>query len=479
MLECEQALEKLSAALQGIYCLVSHPHMENGKRYNAASMIYDGKILATYHKQHLPNYSVFDEKRYFVEDNKPCVITIKDIPMAIAICEDIWYTDPYQQAKDGGAKIILSPNGSPFAVNIESRRLSTFRKGLNIGKMPLVYVNRVGGQDDLLFDGGSMVLDSNGVVRVHAGFFEEQLLCVDFDFSSDEPAIHSPFVPTLPRNDEEKIYNALLTSIKEYFQKNKLPGALLGLSGGIDSALVLALAVDALGKDNVEAIIMPSEHTSPMSFEIAYELIKNFGVRHQEIAIDDHVALFSKKLKNHLGPNPKPIVDQNIQARCRAIILMALSNNTGSLVLVTGNKSEMAVGYTTLYGDMAGGFAPLKDVPKTMVYRLVNYRNSISPQIPQAVIDRPPTAELASGQTDQDSLPPYDILDAIIEHYVKETMSIDEIVAKGFSKEVIERVIKLIQQNEYKRRQAPVGVRISRQAFGRDRRYPITQGYIK
>lgn len=477
MKDCEDALDALVKSIHGIYALVSHPHMEHGKRYNAASMIHDGKILVTYHKQHLPNYSVFDEKRYFVEDNKPCVITIKDIPMAIAICEDIWYTDPYKQAKDGGAKMILSPNGSPFAVNIESRRLSTFRKGLEAGPMPLVYVNRIGGQDDLLFDGGSMVLDAQGQVRVHAGFFEEQLVCVDFDFSETPVKIQSSFVPELPKNDEEKVYKGLVLALRDYITKNNIPGVLLGLSGGIDSALVLSLAVDAIGADKVEAIALPSRYTSKLSFDILHELVKNFGVKHREISIDAQVDSFVATLKDHLHSQTGTTL-QNIQARCRMIMLMALSNDTGKMVLNTGNKSEMAVGYTTLYGDLAGGFAVLKDVPKTMVYRLAKYRNTIAPVIPQSVIDRPPTAELAPGQTDQDTLPPYEILDQIIDRYVKETQGEAEIIAAGFAPEVVRKVISMIQRNEYKRRQAPPGVRISRQAFGRDRRFPITQRYI-
>lgn len=477
-------IDKASAGLQNfvdsinnIYCLVGHPHLENGKLYNAASLIYNGKILTTYFKQILPNYAVFDEHRYFHSGTKPCLVNIKDVPVAITVCYDVWHEDPIKQAEGVGARLMLTPNASPFEVNKDDRRQKTLGENAALGNIPIVYVNCVGGQDDLLFDGGSMVIDQNGHCAAHADFFKEQLFAVDFTFHKNTVDIATDFKQTPPKSILEKIYQALVLGVKDYVNKNNFPGVLLGLSGGIDSALVLAIAVDALGADRVETVMMPTKHTSQLSLDIANELVQNFQVKHHEISVDDIYHTFLKTLEGNVDPESQNVTAQNIQARARGVILMALSNQHGQLVLTTGNKSEMAVGYATLYGDMVGGFAVLKDVPKTMVYELVNYRNDIQQQFPQAVIDRPPTAELADNQQDQDSLPPYPILDEIIRRYVKKRQKISEIVTAGFKLDDIMHVVNLVKKNEYKRQQSPPGVRIFKQAFGRDRRYPITNKF--
>jgi NAD+ synthase (glutamine-hydrolysing) len=472
-----EAVNELKNTIRDIHCVVGHPHHSAKGLHNACSLIYNGTILSRYAKQHLPNYGVFDEKRYFVPGDSASVISIHGVLVGITICEDLWFTGPAQQAATLGARIILSPNASPFEINKQSRREVMLAERTKANGIPIVYVNCVGGQDDLVFDGGSMAVDSKGTVYQHAGFFNETLNLVECEVSSADAILqHTPFI--MP-SENEKIYNALVLGVKDYVQKNHFPGALIGLSGGIDSALTLAIAVDALGKDKVKAVMMPSRYTADISNEDALEMVKHIGIQSETISIEPIFTTVLSSLAPQFANTEVDITEENIQARCRGILLMALSNKSGNIVLTTGNRSELAVGYSTLYGDMAGGFCVLKDVPKTLVYQLSNYRNSISPIIPQRIIDRPPTAELAFNQKDEDSLPPYVQLDQILEHYLNQQKSLDEIVAEGFDYATVARVIKMINRNEYKRRQSPLGTRINNTAFGRDRRYPVTSGFNK
>jgi NAD+ synthase (glutamine-hydrolysing) len=475
--DANQALNELKLKIENIHCIVGHPHANSKGLHNACSVIYNGTILGRYSKQHLPNYGVFDERRYFVAGESHGVISIHDIPVGIVICEDLWFANPVEQAANQGARIILSPNASPFEVNKQTERQQMLAKRAKSANIPIVYANQVGGQDDLVFDGGSMVIDSDGKICQHAGFFKESLLPVDIDITPAESRVQqSPYI--LPP-DDEKIYQCLVLAVRDYVQKNNFPGALIGLSGGIDSALTLAIAVDALGKDRVSAIMMPSRFTADISVEDADALVKNLDVHHETLSIEAPFTSFLSTLAPVFGDKKPDITEENLQARCRGMLLMALSNKTGRIVLTTGNRSEMAVGYATLYGDMAGGFAVLKDIPKTVVYRLAKYRNQIEAIIPQRIIDRPPTAELAFDQKDEDSLPPYSILDQILTLYINQEQSIQEISNAGFDRGTVEKVIQLINRSEYKRRQAAVGPRIDHTAFGRDRRYPITSGYKK
>jgi NAD+ synthase (glutamine-hydrolysing) len=473
--EAEQAIRTFKTKVKNIYCLVGHPYATRKGLYNAASLIYNGKVLNRYAKQCLPNYGVFDEKRYFISGNKSGIVSIRNIPIGIVICEDLWHTKPIPETAKQGARLILSPNASPFEINKQKQRQQVLAKRAKAANIPIIYANLIGGQDDLVFDGGSMAVDADGRVCQHAGFFKENLLAVDVDFTAEDVKIQSTEF-TLP-SEEEKIYQCLVLGVRDYIQKNNLPGALIGVSGGIDSALTLAIAVDALGKDRVKAIVMPSRYTSDISLEDANTLINNFMIARETISIEPAFKSFLTLLAPVLKKRKADTTEENIQARCRGLIIMALANNSGTIVLNTSNHSEMAVGYSTLYGDMVGGFAVLKDVPKTLIYRLANYRNSIAAVIPQRIIDRAPTAELKFNQTDQDSLPPYAILDEILALYLNQQKSVADIIAAGYEEEIVEKVIRLIKLNEYKRRQAPVGIRIDHKAFARDRRYPITSGF--
>lgn len=475
ILQAEDALIEFKSKVKNIYCVVGHPHASPDGLFNACSLIHNGEILGRYAKQHLPNYGVFDECRYFVSGHSPCVIPINGIPVGLMICEDLWYDDPIQQAADEGARIILSPNASPFEIEKHEQRQLTLAKRATLNHLPIVYVNCVGGQDELIFDGGSMVVDSNGKICQHAGFFNETLMPVDFTFSDDEIQIQSkPFnIPNL----DERTYQALVMAVRDYVTHNHFTGAIVGVSGGIDFALTLAIAVDALGKDNVSAILLPSRYTAEMSNEDAILIANNLGVKYEIISIEPSFNSFLDCLKPVFTGKAPDVTEENLQSRCRGMILMAISNKTGRIVLTTGNRSEMATGYTTLYGDMAGGFAVLKDVPKTLVYTLARYRNQLNPVIPQRIIDRPPTAELAPNQLDEDSLPPYPILDRILYFYLNEQKNPDEIIAEGFSREIVLKTVHSIHKNEYKRRQAPIGARIDHKAFGRDRRYPVSSGF--
>ena len=469
------ALRELIDEVEDIYCVVGHPHLTPEGLHNACSLIYNGQILGEYAKQYLPNYGVFDEVRYFTPGHSPCVVPVHGIPVGIMICEDLWHRSPIQQAAEKGARLIVSPNASPFEIHKHNLRYDTFSRRAKEVSLPIVYVNCVGGQDDLVFDGGSMVMSQDGTICQHAGFFNEKLLPVEVDITKGKAEIQS--TPLSLPSEEERIYQALVLGARDYVEKNHFPGALVGVSGGIDSALTLAIAVDALGSEKVGAVLLPSRYTSEMSMEDALQLVSHLSVSYETISIEPAYNSFIDSLTTHfIGKNPE-ITEQNIQARCRGVIMMAISNKTGRLVLTTGNRSEMAVGYATLYGDMAGGFAVLKDVPKTLVYRLAEYRNKIKTVIPQRIIDRAPTAELAPNQKDEDSLPPYSVLDKLIELYIDKELPIKDIVAKGFDEDLVIKVVGLINRSEYKRRQAAVGVRIDHKAFGRDRRYPITSGF--
>jgi NAD+ synthase (glutamine-hydrolysing) len=471
---CEQALVRLAGQVSGITLLIGHPHQKNGKLYNAASVIENGKISATYHKQCLPNYSVFDEERYFQAGSTPLVFSHQGIKFGVMICADGWEPAPAMRAKQAGAEFLLALNASPYHMDKLETRYEVIAERAKETGLPIVYVNMVGGQDELVFDGASFVLDKTGKVTQQLPSFEEALEIVKID--GLQPNTHAPSRAVIsPKLSlEAAIYNALKLGLADYVNKNGFPSVVLGLSGGIDSALTLAIAVDALGKDRVKVVLMSSEFTANISVDDAIEMANLVGVKYSQIPIKDLFELFRETLAPEFGDLPFNTAEENLQARIRGMLLMALSNKFGSIVLTTGNKSEMAVGYSTLYGDMAGGFSLLKDVPKTLVYKLAEYRNGLSKIIPERIITRAPSAELRANQTDQDSLPPYEILDAIMQAYVEEDMSRDKIIKLGFSEKDVNRVTNLIDHNEYKRRQAPVGVRITQRGFGKDRRYPIT-----
>lgn len=472
------ALEQIKAAVTGIDLLVGYPEMGTKFSYNKASLIRDGAIVANYHKQHLPNYSVFDEKRYFISGCTPEIVDIKGIPAAITICEDLWYEGPMSQAIAAEAKLVLCINASPFDAHKDETRKKIMGTRAREGNMPLVYVNQVAGQDELVFDGGSMVLDEQGNVTAHANFFQEELLIADFE-QKDNQLLALPGKQIQPMTIEARIYQALVFGVRDYIEKNNFPRAIIGLSGGVDSALTLAIAVDAIGADRVEAIMMPSRYTSSMSLEDAQAQAETLNVNYRVISIENVFHAFLTSLADEFKQYAEDSTEENLQARCRGVILMAISNKKNAIVLATGNKSEMSVGYATLYGDMAGGFCVLKDIPKTMVYRLCQYRNQNQPIIPERVLTRAPSAELKADQVDQDSLPPYDILDQILELYIEKDLSPTTIIAAGFDPQTVNRICQLVDRNEYKRRQAAPGVRISEKAFGRDRRYPITSGFGK
>lgn len=473
--EVADALVILQNEITDIYVLVGYPERAKDGCYNAAAVIYNGEIVTNYRKQKLPNYGVFDEKRYFISAKKTCVFELYGVKTAITICEDLWGSAPMLQAKEQGAQLMLSINASPFDMYKPFKREQVMAERAKAGEMPLIYVNCVGGQDELVFDGGSMVLNANGDVVQHLDFFAASLTPIDISIKPEvTPEVKSALiVPPL----EERVYKALVMGVKDYIEKNHFPGVVIGLSGGIDSALTLAIAVDAIGSENVHGISMPSRYTRDISIEDAKIQAETMGVDFSVIPIKPMFDACLTSLSDEFRDYKPDVTEENIQARCRGILLMAVSNKKGYMVLSTGNKSEMAVGYSTLYGDMVGGFCALKDVPKTLVYKLAKYRNAITPAIPERVITRAPSAELAEDQVDQDSLPPYEVLDAILELYIEKDRSIAEIVAEGFAEDVVTKVVSMVIRNEYKRRQAPPGVRITARAFGRDRRYPITSGF--
>jgi len=471
-----KAIDRLLAEVDGISLVVGYPRRKEAGLFNMAGVIRDGEIVVEYAKQKLPNYQVFDEKRYFVAGNEPVVFPLNGVPVALSICEDLWHKEPIAKAASAGAKLVFNLNASPFHVDKLSERQDLLCQRVTETGMPILYVNQVGGQDELIFDGGSMAADVCGSVKYSAPCFEEGLFLVEFTFDGNNCRLASEREePVLSL--EALVYQALVTGVRDYVNKNGFKGVVLGLSGGIDSALTLAVAVDALGKDRVHAVMMPFRYTSTMSIEDAAEEAALLGVGYEVVSIESIYESFMGALDPLFVGTKKDTTEENLQARCRGVLLMALSNKKGYMVLTTGNKSEMAVGYATLYGDMVGGYSALKDVFKTLVFRLSNYRNSLGYVIPQRVIDRPPSAELAPDQVDEDSLPSYDILDQILAHYIEDDLSADQIIAQGFESETVNRVVRLVDVNEYKRRQAPVGVRITQRGFGRDRRYPITNGW--
>ncbi len=470
--QANQAVLDVAQKVKGIDVVLGFPELSDGNLYNSAAVLRDGKILTRYRKNALPNFGVFDEQRYFKSANQTCIFSIKETTLALTICEDIWQKNLVQKNKQAGADIIVTLNASPFHAGKIHQREDVVCQQAKEAAIPILYVNAIGGQDELIFDGASFVANAGGEVVFRAKEFEEQVSIVEFEDNVPGKSSCAPLYNVISSE-----YKALVLGVKDYVHKNGFKGAILGLSGGIDSALVLAIAVDALGVDQVEAVLMPSNYTQNMSNEDAILEAKALGVKHHIIAIEPAVTAFTDMLSEVFAGTKKDTTEENIQARCRGVLLMAISNKQGKLLLTTGNKSEMSVGYATLYGDMAGGFAPIKDVPKLLVYQLSEYRNTLSQVIPQRVITRPPSAELAPDQIDEDSLPPYSILDPILEMYVEQDKSALEIVSSGYLLADVNRAISLVDRNEYKRRQAPPGIRITPRAFGRDRRYPITSGY--
>lgn len=476
----EQALARIAAVATDIYVVVGYPIQRNDQLFNAAGVFFAGKQLAEYHKQCLPNYRVFDEKRYFSAGNAPCIFSVDGVSIALAICEDVWCVEPAIQAQQAGAQLLLVLNASPFHVDKQYERENILLERVRETALPIVYCNAVGGQDELVFDGGSCVVSTTGEVVARAAFFQEEYLQIAVTVTDTSVQLLAEKIPSAIPETDATIYQALVCGVRDYVNKNGFRGVVLGLSGGIDSALTLAIAVDALGAERVEAVMMPYHYTASISVEDAEAQARTLGVKFSIIPIESAVQSFSAMLSDRFAieaASAHDTTEQNLQARCRGVTLMALSNRNGSLVLTTGNKSEVAVGYCTLYGDMAGGFDVLKDVLKTRVYALCRYRNALSPVIPQRVIDRPPSAELAPNQTDQDNLPPYDVLDAILQRYVENDESAEKIIAAGFAAADVQRVIRLVDLNEYKRRQAAIGPRVTQRGFGRDRRYPITNGW--
>lgn len=475
-LRIERALHELQAAQLPLALVVGYPRFKDGRLFNMAGVIAGGKLIAEYAKQCLPNYQVFDEKRYFVAGDSPCVFDLNGVPTALSVCEDIWHPEPTAQARAVGARLMLNLNASPYHQGKQQEREAVIALRAREGDMPVVYTNLVGGQDELVFDGGSVVVDANGQTQFRAPAFAEGEFAVTLDWDQQQVSVsaqsQAPHIEKVA-----SVYQALVLGMRDYVNKNRFKGVVLGLSGGIDSALTLAMAVDALGADRVEAVMMPFRYTSDLSKDDAADEAARLGVRYSSISIEPMYEAFMAALSDEFAGTKRDTTEENLQARCRGVLLMAISNKKGYLVLTTGNKSEMAVGYSTLYGDMAGGFDALKDVPKTLVFALSRYRNTISPVIPESVITRPPSAELAPDQKDEDSLPPYDILDRILELYVEQDFSAEAIISQGFNREQVERVVRLVDMNEYKRRQAPIGIRISQRGFGRDRRYPITSGW--
>lgn len=462
---------KRLSAFKGLAVIVGHPSQSPIGLQNTASVLQDGQIITSYHKQVLPNNEVFDEKRYFVAGSVPCVFTHQGLKIGLLLCEDIWHDGPALETKALGAELLVVLNASPYHLQKENTRLVILKKQTESTSIPIVYLNMVGGQDELVFDGGSCALNSKGEVVLNMPQFKVELGILTIKNGEPQQSTIAP-----PLTLEAQVYSALVLGTRDYVHKNRFPGAIIGLSGGVDSALVLAIAVDALGADQVRAVMMPSPYTAEISWIDARALASNLGVQYDEIPISQPVDAIEGVLQKQFANLKPDTTEENIQARVRGTLLMALSNKTGRLVLTTGNKSEMAVGYCTLYGDMAGGFAVIKDIAKTLVYKLCHYRNQIQAVIPERILTRAPSAELRPNQTDQDSLPPYEVLDAILMRYMELNQSSAQIIAAGFAADAVHKVTRLIQLNEYKRRQAPPGIRITARAFGRDWRYPITSG---
>jgi NAD+ synthase (glutamine-hydrolysing) len=474
--QIDAAQAELATAVPGIGVLVGCPEYVDGGIYNSAVLFSDGRALARHRKNLLPNYQVFDEKRYFRNGTEATLVDFRGFRLGLLICEDIWEPGPARAAAQGGAEILIVINASPYEIHKQRERERVVRARIADVRLPMVYLNLFGGQDELVFDGNSFVMDAGGQLAFRAPAHAEGTHVVEFERRAGRvAALPSTVAPEL--GDAESVYRALVLGVRDYVGKHKFSGVVLGLSGGVDSALTLAIAVDALGAERVQAVMMPSRYTAQMSREDALAEARTLGVQISEIPIEGLFEAALAALRETFAGRQPDATEENIQARCRGLLLMAISNKTGRMLLTTGNKSEMAVGYATLYGDMAGGFAPIKDCSKLLVYRLANYRNSVAPVIPPRVIERAPSAELRPDQKDTDSLPPYEVLDPILEAFIEEDLSVDEIAARGFDRATVGRVLDMVQRNEYKRRQAPPGVRVSRRAFGRDWRYPITSGY--
>jgi NAD+ synthase (glutamine-hydrolysing) len=475
--QIEMGLERVRQETQDASVVVGFPEYTRAGIYNSAALISGGAIAAIHRKAELPNYKVFDEKRYFQSGAQPTVVDRRGFRVALLVCEDIWEPESTQLARSDGAELLVVINASPYELHKQREREDIARiRARDVG-LPLVYVNVMGAQDELVFEGNSFVMDADGRVVMRAPAYEEGIYPIEFVREGRGKVVPKPGNIAPELSDEASVYGALVLGVRDYVNKHGFPGVAMGLSGGVDSALTLAIAVDALGADRVHAVMMPSRYTSEMSLQDAAEQARALGVKYSTLSIENMFEATLATLKGEFAGRPPDASEENIQSRCRMLLLMGISNKTGKMLLTTGNKSEMAVGYATLYGDMAGGFAPIKDCSKLLVYRLAAYRNSLGRVIPQRVIDRPPSAELRHEQKDSDSLPPYDVLDPILEAFIEEDLSVDEIEARGFDRATVGRVLDLVKRNEYKRRQAPPGVRVSRRAFGRDWRYPITNGY--
>lgn len=473
-LRIERALSQIVKQVDSQWLVLGYPVERDGKRYNAAAVIHQGKIQIEYHKTELPNYRVFDEKRYFEPGSTPAVIDIKGIKVGLNICEDLWYSKSVGQTVQAGAQIIININASPYHYKKHQQRLEVAQCRARENSVPIIYAHMVGGQDELVFDGGSFAVDHSGERVFQSPWFEESCGQINLSITDDKHILLSGDNENIEPEPLSAIYSALVLGVRDYIEKNGFNGVVLGLSGGIDSALTLAVAVDALGADRVEAVMMPFRYTSEMSRNDAADQAMRMGVSYKSIGIEPMYESFIAALEEEFSGLPTDKTEENIQARCRGLLLMAISNKKGYLVLTTGNKSEMSVGYATLYGDMVGGFAVLKDVSKMRVFALARYRNSLSEVIPTNVIERPPSAELAPDQKDEDSLPAYEMLDQILEMYIEQDQSAEQIIKSGFDAETVYRVLKMVDINEYKRRQSAIGPRVTPRGFGRDRRYPIT-----
>ena len=492
---CDDALKTIAAelaGLKGLHVVVGHP--EGGgvrtrsvavtRRHNRASVFCEGQCVAYYDKRELPNYQVFDERRYFTPGEKPGVFEVEGVKVGLLICEDAWFQAPARAARDAGAQVLAVLNASPFHAGKSAEREQRMRERVADCGLPLVYAHLVGGQDEVIFEGRSFALDAAGAVVARAEGFREATQDLSLEPTRGGVQLRAPAAAIAPLpSPEAELWDALVLGVRDYLGKNGFKGAILGLSGGIDSALVLAIAVDAIGADKVHAVMMPSPYTADISWIDSRDMAKRLGVRYDEIAIAPLFDGFRQALAGQFAGLAEDTTEENIQARIRGTLLMALSNKTGAIVLTTGNKSEMATGYCTLYGDMAGGFAVIKDVVKTRVFALARWRNQNDPYgtgqapIPERIITRPPSAELRPDQKDQDSLPEYEVLDAIIERYMENDEGLDALIADGFERADVEKVTRLIKLNEYKRRQAPVGIRVTHRSFGKDWRYPMTNRF--
>jgi NAD+ synthase (glutamine-hydrolysing) len=475
--QVEAGLARVCAQVRDVDLMFGFPEYTKTAIYNSAAYVSGGKVAAIHRKAELPNYRVFDEKRYFQPGSQPSITDCHGVRAGLLVCEDIWAPQAVQLSRADGAQMLLVINASPYEIHKQREREQVARTRARDVGLPLVYVNLVGGQDELVFDGNSFVMDAQGEVVMRAPAFAEGTYVVEFARTAAGAVVPRAGTIAPELCDEASVYGALVLGVRDYVRKHGFPGVVLGLSGGVDSALTLAIAVDALGHECVQAVMMPSRYTSQMSLDDARAQAQALGVQYSVLSIESMFEATLATLKGEFAGRPVDAAEENMQSRCRMLLLMGLSNKTGRMLLTTGNKSEMAVGYATLYGDMAGGFAPIKDCSKLLVYRLANYRNTLGTVIPQRVIERPPSAELRADQKDSDSLPPYEVLDPILEAFIEEDLSVDDIQARGFDRATVGRVLDLVKRNEYKRRQAPPGVRVSRRAFGRDWRYPITSGY--